>query len=305
MASQLLAGLAGAGHRVRAIAQITPELDAAGDVAAPPGVDVERYRVPYFDTSPDVDRPGDYREVERQGIEGLALPAIRRETPDLIISGRIVAWHVSSLAVRHGLPACGACTGGNHDRFAARDVRVEPGTNLARSYPAGRCSHRRRELPRPPPPEAGHPGGGGGPEPGRPPALHAPPARSQLADALDIRETDIVVAHLSNMKRLKRPLDLVHWRSTHSGSTPRCSTSSSATGRLRAETQEAATARGLAPTIPLRRLGRARGGTLLPQPGRPGRYAVGGRSAGSRLSRDAGGAVGRCSQATCLPPVRS
>ncbi len=248
MAAQLLEGLASAGHRVRAIAQITPEHSADGckTAAAPPGVEVDRYTVPYFDTSPDVDRPSSYRELERRGIEELGEPAIRRAAPDVLIAGReSFAWHVSPLAARHGLPHVLLVQGGT-------TIGLLRGTYASESAQAlldriGRAdavvvvaNHLVRPLE-----ELGIPDVQAVPNPVDLERFAPRPRDPALTEALDIRETDIVVAHLSNMKRLKRPLDLVHSAEQALRANPSLLYLIVGDGPLRGEVQASCAARGL------------------------------------------------------------
>src|SRR5262245_16907370 len=63
---QLLDGLARRGHHIDAIAPATAEAIAAGDLfaVAHPEIHVERFLIPYFESSPDLPAGHQYRRTE-------------------------------------------------------------------------------------------------------------------------------------------------------------------------------------------------------------------------------------------------
>jgi glycosyltransferase involved in cell wall biosynthesis len=87
---QLLVGLARIGHRIRAIAPITPAALEAGDDFAHrhPEVAVTRFVVPYFNSSPDLPIPQSYLDCEDAALCEASRRAIADERPDLVIMGR-------------------------------------------------------------------------------------------------------------------------------------------------------------------------------------------------------------------------
>jgi len=108
---QLLAGLARRGHHIRAIAPVTRETVAVADrfAAAHSEIHVNRFLVPYFETSPDLPTVDQYRRAEGEGIEA-AWHRTLSETgadgvPDVVIIGReIFARHIPDLARVAGIP---------------------------------------------------------------------------------------------------------------------------------------------------------------------------------------------------------
>jgi glycosyltransferase involved in cell wall biosynthesis len=171
---------------------------------------VTRFPVPFAEVAPNLPASGDYRRVEREHIARMLPQLIRRDRPDLVFVGReTFAWDVPDIAHRHAIPCvlrtAGAMTIGMlHGTLPAADVR-----HLAAQYhkadriicPAHHLAARLRSMgfshveviwnavdldrfsPR-----------------AKDPALTR---RWSLTDA------DVVIAHVSNLKSLKRPLDVV------------------------------------------------------------------------------------------------
>ena len=208
----LLRGFAEAGHGVRVLAPISADRADAPDhfAVAHPEIAVTRFRVPFDDVSPNLPSAGEYRRVEREGIRALLPELIARDRPDLVFMGReTFAWDVPDIAHRHAVPVvlrtAGAMTLGMlHgtlpeaevryllDQFRRADLIVCPARHLAaRLKPLGVENVRviwnavdaHRFAPR-----AKDPG---------------------LAHALALQPEDVVVAHVSNLKHLKRPLDVI------------------------------------------------------------------------------------------------
>jgi glycosyltransferase involved in cell wall biosynthesis len=207
--SQLIAGLARRGHRVRALAPITPEALRAGDAFAArhPAIQVTRFPVPCFDV--EQNRPTLYGSYEAEAREiGDRLPdLVARERPDVVFAGReLFAVHLSRFTA--SLPgvvrvAGGASIGALGGSWPADRARrlfdhlrgmtrvVSPARHLAdRLREAGldnvevipNAIDVRRFVPRCPDPE--------------------------LRRRLGIAPGDVVVMHASNLKGLKRPLDI-------------------------------------------------------------------------------------------------
>jgi len=209
---QILEGLAGLGHRIEAIAPIAEDALRAGDPLAgrDHGLEVTRFVVPFSVTSPDTLPSDEYREHERNEIERLVERSIARRRPDLLFIGReSFAEHATPLARRHALPSvlrlAGATTMGIVgetypadlaarllERFREADAAVAAASHMARTLaelgvPAVEVIPNPVDLDR------------------FRPTAGSPAVREELAIGAD----DVVIAHVSNLKSLKRPLDRV------------------------------------------------------------------------------------------------
>ncbi len=198
VAAQVLPGLAARGYGMDAVAPIT---EAAGDdfAALNPEIAVRRFTVPYLDTSPDTPPSEDYRRLERESIERLVTSSIEAERPDAIVIGReSFAPHVVDLAA--GIPTVlliqGATTmgilGGSYppelaERLLGRLRQVDVAVTSAR--------HMQATLA-----ELGVPGVR---------VIPNPVDLERFRPAPRAPGGDVVVAHLSNLKSLKRVSDLV------------------------------------------------------------------------------------------------
>jgi L-malate glycosyltransferase len=112
---QLLVGLARAGHTIRSLAPITPETVAVGSrfAAEHPQLRVTRFEVPYFETNPVTPAPEAYREVEQGKIEDALSALIERDRPDVVLLGReTFAWRAPAVARRYGIPCILRIAGG-------------------------------------------------------------------------------------------------------------------------------------------------------------------------------------------------
>jgi glycosyltransferase involved in cell wall biosynthesis len=246
---QLLEGLAGLGHRIEAIAPITEDALRSGDRLAggDHGIEVARFVLPYLDISPDTPPSGDYRQLERGQIEQLVGDAVARGRPDVLFIGReSFAEHAAPLAQMHSLPSvlrlAGATTmgivNGSYptplaarllERFNQVDVAVTAARHMQQTLrrlglPAVKV------IPNPVDLERFHPTTG------------APALRREL----EIGDNAIVVAHVSNLKALKRPLDIVNAAEMASREDDRLVFLVVGDGPLRTELQEACRERGLA-----------------------------------------------------------
>jgi glycosyltransferase involved in cell wall biosynthesis len=210
--SQLLVGCAALGHTVRALAPITAEALQSGDVfaAGHPGIGVTRYLVPSFENSPNLPASDSHRQLEGKQIQEVLPALITRQRPDIIIIGReAFAWYVPALAsmyslscllMVHGATTIGILTGTYPEALAQRllaqyrkvDLIVTPAQHMAENLRQLGLNNIRvipnavdlqRFSPR--------------------------PKNEALLQQLTIRDDDIVVVHVSNLKSLKRPLDIV------------------------------------------------------------------------------------------------
>jgi glycosyltransferase involved in cell wall biosynthesis len=220
----LFAGFAAAGHSVRVLSPITAEALHTGDTFAArhPDVRVTRFEVPYFESAPNLPATETYRRTEREQIRTLLRALIGTERPDIIFLGReTFAWDAPDIAQAHNVPCllrtAGATTVGILDgtlpateahslleQFQQLQLLVSPAQHLAeRLHQLGLRRIKviwngvdlHRFSPR--------------------------PKDARLMRTWAISADDIVVAHVSNLKSLKRPLDIVDSAGTALGQNPR------------------------------------------------------------------------------------
>jgi glycosyltransferase involved in cell wall biosynthesis len=208
---QLLEGLARRGHQIEAIAPATPAAIAGGDrfAAAHPEIHVTRFPIPYFETSPDLPAAVQYRSVEGNGISAAWRHALSATRPDVVIIGReTFAWHVPDLARAAGLPALLIVHGGTFfgmvNNFSAddRERLLEQFRKTDRIVAVAEhlAQHLRvlgfddvKTIPN-----------------AVDPARFFPRAKDPaLLRRLGIASGSPIVAHVSNLKSIKRPLDIV------------------------------------------------------------------------------------------------
>ena len=209
---QLLVGLARAGHAIRSLAPITPESAGAGDsfAARHPELRVTRFQVPYFETSPHTPASAEYRRLEQDQVERQLSVLIERERPDIVLLGReTFAWRVPDVAQRYGLPCvlriaggflAGVVDGTYPASLVSRwleqvrkvDVIIAQTTSVAANLTALGLE-RIRIVPN-----------------GVDLHLFAPAPRDEaLRGELGIPSDRVIVVHASNLKPLKRALDVV------------------------------------------------------------------------------------------------
>jgi glycosyltransferase involved in cell wall biosynthesis len=213
LSAYMLNGLAERGHSVHAVAPITPEKLENGDAFAEehPEIKVKRIIVPYFILSPDFLASEKYRNLESDQIEEFLTEIISRMHPDIIIIGReSFAWYVPDIAVAHSIPCILLVQGGTTfgilknsiprdkarellSKFQKTNLIVSVAKHLIESlHQLGLQNVRaiqntidaHRFSPR--------------------------PKDEKLLNIIGIQKDEIVVAHFSNFKKLKRPLDIVH-----------------------------------------------------------------------------------------------
>ena len=213
---QLLEGLARRGHRIRAIAPGTRETAAAADrfAAAHPQIRVTRFPVSYFETSPDFPAADQYRRAEGEEV-GVAWCRMLSETgpdavPDVVIVGReTFALHVPDLAKAAGVPTLLIAHGGTtltgimknfseaeRDRYRRQfrkvDRIVAVADHLAEclrgfGHSDVKTVHNAVDCRK----------------------FFSRPKDRALLRRLGIDAEQPIVVHASNLKTLKRPLDLV------------------------------------------------------------------------------------------------
>ena len=207
--SMLLVGLAGSGHRIRAIAPMTAEASQGGDrfAASHPEIAVTRVLMPFFESAPNLPASEEYRALERQQITEAFSALVTRERPDVAFIGReTFGWYLPELARVHGVPsvlrAAGGVTNGIRTgtipQHLAEDLLqqlrlvqtiISPAYHLADTLRQMGCRNvttipNAVDLDR---------------------FFPAPPDAS-VARSLAIRADELVVVHASNLKTLKRPL---------------------------------------------------------------------------------------------------
>jgi glycosyltransferase involved in cell wall biosynthesis len=210
--SLLLAGLARLGHTVRALGPITPEVLRTGDPFASghPEIRTTRFLLPYFETSPDLPAPEEYRRLEGEEIRRTLPALVAEERPDVLFIGReTFAWHVPDLAGAASLPCLLRVAGstllgmmnGSQGRERTEELlrkirRVDVLVAVARHMAAsleGLGLTNVTTIPNSVDLDQFAPRTG----------------NASLRRELAIRDDDIVVMHVSNMKTLKRTLDIV------------------------------------------------------------------------------------------------
>jgi glycosyltransferase involved in cell wall biosynthesis len=197
---------------VRALVPFTPAAAQDGDewAAGETQIELTGFLVPYFRPDPLVAAPAHYRRDERRQIRERLPILLEQERPDVILIGRaIYVLDVADIAAAYAVPcvlrSAGASTRGiQHGLFPRRFARellahyrkmsliISPAVHLTETLLELGCKPVKTipnavDLytfsPRPPNPA--------------------------LRERLGIRHDDIVVAHASNMKMVKRPLDIV------------------------------------------------------------------------------------------------
>jgi glycosyltransferase involved in cell wall biosynthesis len=200
------------GHRVRALSPITADALRCGDPFASrhPEIGVTRFTVPYFEVAPNLPANDDYRRTEREQIRTLLPALIRQERPDIILMGReTFAWDTPDIAAAHAIPCALRLAGATTFGILNRTLPDAEANRLLEQYrkttllisPAEHLARRVRHH-----------------------GLHAAtvirnavdlqrfaprPKDANLLRALRIGAEDVVVAHVSNLKSLKRPLDII------------------------------------------------------------------------------------------------
>jgi glycosyltransferase involved in cell wall biosynthesis len=210
--SQLLSGCAALGHAVRAVAPITDEASYSADTFAidHPHISVIRYRIPSFENSPDVPASDHHRQLEGQQIQTMLPVLIAEKRPDVIIIGReAFAWYVPDIASAYNIPCLlmvhGATTtgilNGSYPAALARQLLeryrkvtliVTPARHMAGNLRRLGLNHI-RVLPNAV--DLQH--------------FSPRPKSKVLLQQLALRDDDLTVVHVSNLKSLKRPLDIV------------------------------------------------------------------------------------------------
>lgn len=213
--AELLQALARRGHRIRAVAPVTPEtLPAAEEFDSKhPELGVTRFAVPYFEryafTAPDTAND-EYRAVERAGIQDGLRRLLGVERPDVALIGReIYGWDaaevcraevVPSLLISHGGPSTAIARGAWPPAQAARLLAGLAAVDLVVSVARHSAAVLRR---------LGVPRVSAIPNPVDLTCFMPGPRDPALIRALRLTPGDVVVLHASNFSAVKRTLDVV------------------------------------------------------------------------------------------------
>jgi glycosyltransferase involved in cell wall biosynthesis len=210
--AEILAGLAARRHSVTGVTPITAETareGAAFDVTLP-GLSIIRFRVPYFTSGQLTPEPAGYRLSIRDDLERLLPRAIEQSRPDVVLVGReTFAWSAPDIAHAHGVPVVQRLAGtvtsaliqGRYPeplaselyaRLSRIEALVTPARHLAEGVtllglPEVTVIPTAVDLTR----------------------FHPAPRDEALARRLSIAPDDIVVAHVSTLKPVKRPHDVL------------------------------------------------------------------------------------------------
>ena len=246
---ELVAGLARLGHRVRALAPIPEEALRAGDAfaAAHPEVEVRRFVVPPYTIDPTLLPPDDYREREHRQIQQMLPEMMTAERPDVILIGRgAFVLDVPEVAQAYSVPTVLRSAGATSIGILNRLLPDALGEQLLRQYhkldliicPAAHLAERLRA--------AGLPNVRVISNAVDPRKFTPQPRDTRLGRRLGIPPDHVVVLHASNLKPLKRPLDLVVGADLALIENPGLTFVIVGDGPLRAAMEEACRDRGIA-----------------------------------------------------------
>ena len=208
--AELLGALAARGHRIRALAPITPDAPAATPSARSRGeLRLTWFPVPYFAPFDDL-VPDEYRRQEGARIQEWLRGCIAAERPDVVLVGRGAyglhvtpvarEWGIPCVLISHGGPATPVVLDGAADgpwgRFVAALADVDLIVTPARHWAAvlrGLGFSRVAVIPNAVDQER----------------FALRPPEESLARVLRLGAERVVVMHASNLQAVKRPMDLV------------------------------------------------------------------------------------------------
>lgn len=210
--TQILAGLAARGHSVTAVAPVTPEtLEGATTFdRGHPAWTVIRYTVQLYDHGSAAIQAGEYRDAVNDQLRRAVSGAIVDSNPDVMLTGKeTFAWTAPGIARARGVPVvqrlAGTVTHGLLDgaypepllrelraKLADIDQLVTPSRYFGTAVPRLGL-HRVRVVPTAIDVACFHPA----------------PRDAELAARYGIGPDEAVAAHVSNLKAVKRPLDVV------------------------------------------------------------------------------------------------
>lgn len=211
-ASELMIEISKLGHQIRSVAPITPQEMLSGDKfkLSHPELNVLRFLLPYFETSPNLPPSEDYRKLEGDEIKSNLSKLIDEKKPDIIVAGReTYAWHVPEIATKYSVPSILITAGSTTNGILNKTIPEESSKKLIAQY-------KKFDLL-------------------ISPALHmeksirglgvqniitivnaidiqqfAPKEKNlDILKELQIDSSKFIVGHISNMKFIKRPFDIV------------------------------------------------------------------------------------------------
>lgn len=212
LAYELIKGLAKRGHKINAISPITKKALEAGDKFAKENkyIAIKRYLVSYFENSPDKPPSDQYRNIEGEQVRKEILNILSIEKPDIIIVGReTFAWYVPDIANEYSIPTVLLIQGATTFGILKQTIPGEISRDLLKQFQKVDlivvvARHLKNNLFRlglknvkvientidtvrftPSPKDIG------------------------LLRELRIEDDSVVVAHISNLKPLKRPFDII------------------------------------------------------------------------------------------------
>jgi glycosyltransferase involved in cell wall biosynthesis len=211
--SQILRGLANSGHRIRAIAPIIEKDLLPSDVfaVAHPQLEIDRFIVPNYYTAPNIVATDSYIQLEQQEINTKLTKSILQDFPDVILIGReSFVLHVPDIARKYHIPTVLGVRGNTtlailrktfDEALIQRFLQQYKKVNLLVSVAAHMAEGLRnlgfdnvQVIPNAVDVKQFSPGS----------------KNKQLMEKLSLGKDQIVVAHISNLKSAKRPLDIVH-----------------------------------------------------------------------------------------------
>ena len=210
--AEILKGLAADGHKVRAIGPVTPatRLAAASWDRAHPSLEVRRFEVPFFQTEPMHAVAGAYRRAEGEAVQHRLEDELAVRRPDVLFAGReTFAPHVAPVARRDGLPwlqrvAGGLVLGILEGTVPEDQSRVFLGAMAEAQRIVSPACHMGDKLA-----SLGLTGALAIPNTIDTSRFHPGPRSGELLADWGIPPHAPVVAHISNLKAIKRPLDAV------------------------------------------------------------------------------------------------
>lgn len=241
--TQILEGLAMRGHSITAVAPVTPETleGATAFDRGHPDLAVIRYTVQFYDHGSAAIQAGEYRDAVNDQLRRVVSRAIVDSKPNVMLTGKeTFAWTAPGLARAHGVPVvqrlAGTVTHGLlegaypepllrelHAKLADIDHLVTPSQYFGAAVPRLGLD-RVRVVPTAIDVACFHPA----------------PRDAELAARYGIGPAEAVAAHVSNLKAVKRPLDVVESAALALREEPRLVYLIVGDGALRADMERAA-----------------------------------------------------------------
>ena len=210
---QLLKGLVELGHSIRAISPITKN-GLKSEEAFPlleGTIPVHRYNVEYFETTPDYPVSDRYRKLEGMHIRRILQNMFQVDRPDVLIIGReSFAWHVPDTAITYSIPTLMLIQGGTIHGMRRRSLpehvtetflrqfrKVTHIVSVAKHLKTVQQEFQIKDFSIVPNAINGE-------------IFFPRPKDEKLMTALRIGQHDIIAAHISNLKPVKRPFDVIH-----------------------------------------------------------------------------------------------